>query len=49
MDYSSWTSCEAYGHLYEDSETRKNWRVCTDCGDSYNDDSFQEELEKESK
>jgi hypothetical protein len=29
--FHEWTSCEFYGHAFEDDEDRPGWRRCTDC------------------
>ncbi len=35
--YNEWTSCQMYGHRYEQDEERFNHYWCRDCGDSYDD------------
>ena len=51
MDYSEWTSCEMYGHQFEDTDGRPGWRTCRDCGDTYNDhddeDNSQNDFDEE--
>ncbi len=35
--YHEWTSCEMYGHVFEQDEDNPNRHVCRDCGESYED------------
>lgn len=36
-NYSEWTSCESYGHIYDLDEDGIT-HYCRDCGDSYTDE-----------
>jgi hypothetical protein len=37
QDYSTWTSCEFYGHVFEDVEDSPSSHRCQDCGEEYED------------
>jgi hypothetical protein len=34
-DYSTWTSCQMYGHNYVTDEEQPNYHYCTDCDEAY--------------
>lgn len=37
-DYSTWTSCQMYGHNYVTDEEQPNYHYCTDCDEAYFDE-----------
>jgi hypothetical protein len=37
-DYSTWTSCQMYGHNYVTDEDQPNYHFCTDCDEAYFDE-----------
>jgi hypothetical protein len=37
MDFSEWTSCEMYGHLFVQDDEGSRFSHCSDCGEEAED------------
>ena len=35
--YDEWSSCQMYGHVYEEDEENPSKHICRDCGEEYED------------
>ena len=37
QNYHEWTSCQALGHDYHEDADHSGRRICSDCGEAYED------------